>query len=249
MAKSSGLGANFYVGGYDLSGDTGSLSKISGGAAVLDVTGIDRLAMERIGGLRDGAVDFTAFFNPTAGHAHPVLSALPRTDVGVMYLHGTTLGAPAACMVAKQLNYDPTRAASGALTVNIATQASGFGLEWGKTLTAGKRTDAAAVNGASLDGGASSAFGLQTYLQVFAFTGTDVTVKLQDSADNAAFADLSGAAFAQITGGTPQAQRIAVSNAATVRRYLRAVTVTTGGVTSVTFAVAAIRNQVAGQAF
>lgn len=232
-----------------MSGDIGSLSKISGTVALLDVTGIDKSAFERIGGERDGSIDFTAFFNPSTSQAHPVLSALPRTDVGVMYVRGTTLGNPAACMVAKQLNYDPTRTNNGALTFNIATVANGYGLQWGRMLTAGKRTDTAATNGTSIDGTASSVFGLQAFLQVIAFTGTDVTVKIQDSADNASFADVAGAAFTQITSGTPSTQRIAISNAATVRRYLRAITVTTGGFTSLTFAVAVVRNQVAGQVF
>lgn len=252
MAKRSGLGNRAYIGGYDLSGDIGSLSKVSGTVALLDVTGIDKSAFERIGGERDGAVDFTAFFNPATSQAHPVLSALPRTDVGVMFAISTTLGDPAACMVAKQLNYDPTRTNNGALTFNVSTVANGYGLQWGRTLTAGKRTDTAATNGTSIDDGASNApstFGLQAFLQVFAFAGTDVTVKIQDSADNVSFADVAGAAFTQITSTTPQAQRIAISNAATVRRYLRAVTVTSGGFTTMTFSVAVVRNPIAGQVF
>lgn len=248
--KSSGLGNQLYLGGYDLSGTTGSLSKIASPHAALDVTAIDKSAFERIGGLRSGEIDFTSFWDSV--NAHPSLSALPRTDIGVMFTMSKTLGTQAACMVAKQLNYDPTRATGGALTENVSTVSNGFGLEWCRTLTAGKRTDTAATNGTSVDDGAANApstFGLQAYLQVFAFTGTDVTVKIQDSADNVSFSDLSGAAFTQITSGTPQTQRIAISNAATVRRYLRAVTVTTGGVTSVTFSVAYNRNPLAGQVF
>lgn len=248
--KQSGLGNQLYLGGYDLSGTTGSLSKIASPHATLDVTAIDKSAFERIGGLRDGVVDFTSFWDSV--DAHPSLSALPLTDVGVMFAMSKTLGTQAACMVAKQLNYDPTRATGGALTEAVSTVANAFGLEWCRTLTAGKRTDTAATNGTSVDDGATNApstFGAQFYLQVFAFTGTDVTVKIQDSADNVSFADLSGAAFTQITSTTPQTQRIVISNAATVRRYLRAVTVTTGGVTSVTFAVAYNRNPLAGQTF
>lgn len=248
--KTSGLGNQLYLGGYDLSGTTGSLSKIGSPHAVLDVTAIDKSAFERIGGLRDGVIDFTSFWDSV--NAHPSLSALPRTDVHAMFTISKTLGTQAACMVAKQINYDPTRATGGALTEAVALQANSYGMEWCRTLTAGKRTDTAATNGTSVDDGAAnapSAFGAQFYLQVFAFTGTDVTVKIQDSADGTTFADLSGAAFTQITSGTPQAQRIAISNAANVRRYLRAVTVTTGGVTSVTFAVAYNRNPIAGQVF
>jgi hypothetical protein len=43
----------------------------------------------------------------------------------------------------------------------------------------------------------------------------------------------------------PGTQRIATASGATIRRYLRAVTTTSGGFTSLTFAVSAIRNDVA----
>lgn len=236
------------MGGYDLSGDTGSLSKISGSVAVLDVTGINKLAFERIGGLRDGQITYTTFFNTASGQEHAVLSALPTADQHCMYLHRTTLGTPGACMVAKQLDYNPTRATGGMLTFAITADANGYGLEWGNSLTAGLRTDTAATNGTSIDGLASSAFGLQAYLQVTAFTGTDVTVTVQDSADNASFANVTGASFAATTAAHTT-QRIATSNAATVRRYLRAVTTTSGGFTSATFAVVVVRNPIANQAF
>jgi Bbp16-like protein len=111
------------------------------------------------------------------------------------------------------------------------------------------RTDTGATAGASLDGGASTAFGAQAYLHVMApFTGTDVTVKLQDSADNATFADVASGAFAQTTAGQTW-QRIALTNTATLRRYVRATTITTGGFTSASFAVVLVRNPIAGQVF
>lgn len=245
--KSGGLGNQLYLGGYDLSGTTGSLSKIACPHAVQDVTAIDKSGMERIGLLRDGVIDFMSFWDSV--NAHPSLSALPRADIGAMFAMSKILGTQAACMAAKQLNYDPTRATGGALTAAVSLDANAFGMEWCKTLTAGKRVDSAATNGTAVDDGASSAFGLQAYLQLFAFTGTDVTIKLQDSADNVTFADLAGAAFTQVTSTTPQTQRIPISNAATVRRYLRVATVTTGGFTSATFAVAYNRNPLAGQVF
>jgi hypothetical protein len=158
------------------------------------------------------------------------------------------IGAPSACLNAKQVGYDPTRSANGDLLLKADGQGNLYGLEWGLTLTAGLRTDSAATNGASLDNAAASAFGGQAYLQVTAFTGTDVTIKIQDSADNASFADVASFAFTQVTAA-PASQRIAISNAATIRRYVRAVTVTTGGFTSATFAVVLNRNPVAGVVF
>lgn len=249
MAKQSGMGDNLYVAGFNLSGDIGSLGRIGGGPAVLEVTGIDKSAYERIGGLRDGAIEYNGWFNPAVGQLHERASLLPTADQILTYCRGTLLGSPAAALVSKQLNYDGSRGQDGALTFSVSAQANAFGIEWGRQLTAGIRTDGAAVNGASIDTTAAASFGAQAYLHVFAFTGTDATVKIQDSADNAAWADVAGLAFTQITTGTPQAQRIAISNTATVRRYLRAVSITTGGFTNLQFAVAVVKNETAGVVF
>lgn len=244
MTKSSGLGANLYVDGVDLSGDIGSLSRIGGGPAALVVTGIDKSAPERIGGLRDGAIDYQAWFNPVAGQAHLTLSPLTTSDRIITYCHTTTLGQPAASLVCKQINYDPTRGPDGSLSIAGATMGNGYGLEWGDQLTAGKRTDTGAANGTGVDFAASTAFGLQAYLHVFSFSGTDATVKIQESSDNGsgdAFADVVGGGFTQITSA-PTKQRIATATGLTVERYLRVVTVTTGGFTSLTFAVSVVKN-------
>lgn len=156
MTKQSGLGDNFYVGGYDLSGDTQSLGEIGGSIALLDVTGIDKYAFERIGGLRDGRMEWTSHFNDASSQEHVALSSLPTTDRILTYCRGTTLGNPSACLVAKQLNYDMTRADDGALSLAIRSEANGYGLEWGKQLTAGKRTDTGAANGTAVEFGYSA---------------------------------------------------------------------------------------------
>lgn len=245
MAKQSGLGDALYIAGYDLSGDISAVNSIGGGPALLDVTGIDKSAFQRIGGLRDGRIDYTAFFNPAAGQAHPRLSTLPTADVIVSYYRGTALGGASANLVAKQLNYDGTRADDGAFTFAGQNQGNGYGLEWGTSLTAGKRTDTTATNGSSVDfGTGSTTFGLQAYLHVFAFTGTSVTVKLQESSDNGAgdaWADVTGGGFTAATGIT--SQRIATASNLTVERYLRVVT--TGTFTNAVFAVSVNRNDVA----
>jgi hypothetical protein len=159
------------------------------------------------------------------------------------------VGGATACCNAKQVGYDPTRAADGSLTLKTEGQANQFGLEWGVTLTAGTRTDTAATSGADLDNGASTAFGAQAYLHAFALTGTDVTVTVQHSPDNSTWSTL--AAFTQIISGNlpPLAQRTSVTNTTTVNRYLRAITTTAGGFTSFAFACIVNRNPVAGVTF
>lgn len=242
MAKQSGLGDNFYIDGYDVSGDVQALDNISCPTGTLEDTGIDKSAIERLPAHRDGAMGGSTFFNDAALAQHVALKAMSRNDVQVYYARGTTIGNPAAAMVAKQLNYDGTRADDGSLTFKFDALANAFGLDWGKQLTAGKRTDTGATNGTGVDfGTGSTAFGLQAYLQVFSFTGTSATITVQESSDNGggdAFAAVTGGAFTTVTGRTTE--RIQTARGLTVERYLRVVT--TGTFSSLVFAVMVNRN-------
>lgn len=248
MAKGHGLGSTMYVSGYDFTTDYQSVDSIQGGPAALDLTGIDKSAPERQGGLLSGGIDSTLFFDKATDRSHLRLSPLPTGDQLVTYGIGSTIGRPAASLWSKQLNYDGTRANDGMLTFKVGKVSNGFPLEWGVQLTAGKRTDTGATAGASADLGSASpgAFGASAYLHVFSFTGTDATIKLQESSDDGAgdaFADVVGGAFTQVTAG-PVYQRIQTA-AINVERYLRVTTVTTGGFTSLVFAVMVNRYPVA----
>lgn len=244
MAKSDGMGDNFYHAGYDLSGDIASLERIGGGPNALPLTGINVSAFERGGGLRDAAFELTSWHNTAVLHEHVAFSALSTGNQIATYFRGTAIGNPAASVVAKQIGYDGDRAQDGALSFSVQELANGYGLEWGDQVTAGKRTDTGATAGTAFDSGAATTnFGLQAYLQVFAFTGTDVTIKLQESSDNAgdAYADVTGGAFTAVTSA-PTSQRIATATNLAVERYLKVTTTTSGGFTSCTFAVMVVRN-------
>jgi hypothetical protein len=102
-------------GGYDLSGDIGSIQRIRAGPAALEVTGIDKSGYERIGGERDGGIDFTAWFNDAAGQAHPRLSTLPTTDVHRVLLPGSA-SAAGRVRVVKQIDYPVSRGNDGSFT-------------------------------------------------------------------------------------------------------------------------------------
>lgn len=240
MAKTTGLGDRLFVSGVDLSGDTQSASRIGGGPSPLVMTGIDKSAFERQGGLLDGALTWTSFFNPT--NAHPTLSALPTADVLLSYLNGVTLGNASASMVAKQINYDGTRATDGSFLFGLNALPNGFGIEWGRQQTAGIRTDTAATNGTGVDWTAGTTFGLQAYLHVFTgFVGTSVTVKLQHSTDNGGgdpYADVTGGGFTAATGVT--SQRIQTATNLTIKQWIRAVT--TGTFSNAAFFVQVSRN-------
>lgn len=239
MTQENGLGHELYVDGWDLSDDIGSVSRIGGGPASLDVTGIRSLAHERLGGLRDGSIEASAHFNPT--NAHTALAELPRSPRIVSYLTGTSVGRPAACLHGPQPNYDGTRGADAALSYAWGVQGSRFGLEWGDVL-AGRAEHTAADTTTGLDNGSSTAFGLQAYLHVHALTGDDVTVTVEDSADGSSWAPLADGVFDQVTSA-PAALRLQTARDATVRQHLRVSTA--GTFTAVTFSVVAVRNVVA----
>lgn len=247
MAKQSGLGDQLLIAGYNLSGDIGSLSRIAAPSQVFDVTAINVSAFERILGKLDGEMAFSAFFNDAVGQEHARLKAKGSDANQVCsYLHGSAIGKWGAGLVAKQVNYDPTRDADGMLNIAVQMMGSAYGLDHGQQLTAGLRTDTGATAGSSLDNAAASTKGLSAYLQVTAFDGTDVTVAIQSSSDDGAgdaYANVTGGVFTQVTGIT--AERIVTSLTASIERYLKVTTTTSGGFNSVTFSVIVCRNPVA----
>lgn len=243
MAKQGGLGSAAWVAGVDVTGDIQQFATAAP-LAVLDMTDISKKAFVRIGGQRSGSLDLTSFFDKTGSHV--VFSTLPTTDVqALLAISPVAIGSPAVAQISKQVDYPPTRDTAGMLTEKVSVLSNGYGQEWGQLLTAGARTDTTATNGTAYDYGAapaSTSFGFQAYLQALALTGANATVTLQDSADNATFANLGSGAFAAVSSA-PSTQRLAVGGTATVRRYVRAIT--SGTFTSFTFVVMFVRNQVA----
>lgn len=244
MSKESGLGGALYISGVDVS-DEARQWDLASPISPLDVTGLRQLAYQRIWGQRTASLSSMTHFDPlSTGYA--ALSALPRTDAVVTTPHRELIGSPAACLVVKQIGYDPTRDDKGQVLFKVDTQSNNSFVDWGNLATAGKRTDTTATNGAGIDHGAVplGPFGLQAYLQLFALTGSNVTVKLQGSSDDGvgdAYSDIVGGSFGALTSA-PQGARLITSRTQAVERYVRVVT--TGTFTSVTFAVAVVINDV-----
>lgn len=225
MAKKSGLGDQLFLDGYDISGDVGSIDTLASPMEPFPATGINKGAMERIVGRRDGTLEFATWFNPAPAQTFQRLKLLPQANVVATYFNGSAIGNQGAGILAKQANYDLSRGDDGAITFSCSLTGSDYGLNWGEQLTPGKATLGAAGAGAALDYGATvgtTNFGLQAFVQVFAFTGTSATVAIQSSTDNAAgdpYSNVTGAVFTAATG--IGAERIATGPTAAVERYLR----------------------------
>lgn len=245
MAKESGLGDLLFVHGIDLSGDVGSVNNISAPSGLLDWTGINKSGHERGYGLYDGQIAFSHFFNDATGAEHGALKAKGSGgDRVVSYFKGSAIGNMAAGLVAKQMNFDWSRNNDGSLQGTSQFNGNGYGLEYCEQLTAGKRTDASATNGASLDGGAATALGLSGYCHVFSLGSGSPTVKVQSSSDDGggdAFADVSGATFGVVAAET--GYHFVTSLTASIEQYLRVVS--TGTFADLVFASCVTRYPVA----
>lgn len=218
MAKTSGLGAGFFLDEFDLSGDIGSLQTISSKRAALDVTAVNKNAMERILGLGDGLIEFVAYHNPSAGQAHATLSALPTTDVLATYANGSAVGDATASITGKQADYTGNRGADGSYVHDSSVMGSGENVDWGVLLTTGRQTFATGtVNGTTYDGTAASTNGAAAYLHVITMPSGTATFTIEDSGNGSAWTAVSGLTFTDATAAT--SERLEVTG--NIARYVR----------------------------
>lgn len=224
MAKQTGLGDNFYVGQYDLSGDVGAVQSLMASRAVIDVSPINITGFARLLGRADGTITFNAFYNPSAGQAAAVLqtvsTAAGTAEAFASYFHGTAVGNDAASLRGKQVDYNMTVGADQSVGLAVSVQAAaGAPLEWGRMMTTGRQVFSGTAANAAYDHTAATAFGGAAYLHAFALTSGTATVTVEGSPDNVTFTAISGLAFTVTAAG---AQRLATTTTTTsLPRYTR----------------------------
>jgi hypothetical protein len=183
------------------------------------------------------------------GTEHSALSPLPTTDQVAMYFRGTGIGGIAAAINAKEIAYDGTRDNSGNLTFKVELTGNSFGMEWGEQLTPGISVLTTAGNLAFQDDGAGTTFGGQAYLQIFNLVGTNADVAIQSSTTSGGtYTNVTGLDFGSIAAASvPYAARVASTNVTSISEFVR-VNVT-GTFSYLQFAVAFMRNPIAGVVF
>jgi hypothetical protein len=136
MAKISGLGAAIAV--DDSSGAPQTISNditefsMETPRGVQDITGVDKLAHERLLLLADGSVSLKGVFNPAANMSHVVFSSVPSTSVTrTAKITPTANTDPFLSMELLFTGYSLSRSASGELTWDAPGQlADGTVPEW-----------------------------------------------------------------------------------------------------------------------
>jgi hypothetical protein len=233
-----------FMDGWDVSAYLKEHS-FEGSSDVPPTTTFGNTAVRRqVVGLEDGSLSLGGFHDTTAGGTWALFSAaLGAASASVLSIgdEGTTIGLPAKLASGRAAAVDKGSAVDAVIETSLQMQADG-GVDYGKWQLA-KAAVGSSGNSASIDGGAATATGWVAHIHATAVSGTSPTLdsKIQDSADDSAWADLSGAAFTQITAANVS-QRLEGAATATVRRYTREVHTIGGSDTpTVTAAVALAR--------
>lgn len=241
MAFSHGKDVVVVVDQYDLSAYFDDCS-VPTTRDVAETTTFGKASKTYIPGLSDGTISLSGNYDGTAAAVDAVMQAALAAAGGQIIsvgLAGLVLGAVVKMLKALETSYEVSGGIGDAVKVSAEAQASGglgYGVDSGVSLHA-LSADTTPTNGASVNNGAATTTGWVAHFHATVFSGTNFTAKIQDSADNAAWADLSGATFTQITAIGKE--RLEGAAGATVRQYTRYVSA--GTYTSVTHHVALSR--------
>lgn len=193
-----------------------------------------------IAGTMGGKVDIGGMYDPADLTIRNTLTAAGTPVLSVAPAGATAIGAQVRLVPVLSTAYTESSPVGGVVALRWSVlAASGVGLGWSLHPLA---EDTNTTTGAGRDDAAQTLTGWQAQLHVTAVDAGSWVVKLQDSADGSAWADVSGGAFAAATaaGG----QRLVSAAGATLRRHVRYVATRTGGTAGdgITFALAYARN-------
>ena len=119
MAKQTGLGdylAEDDSGGTarDISNDIGDYG-INIAQELIDTTGLDKSARERITGMSDSDVTITGFFNAASNKSHDVFKTRTGTRTFDLRIGGNSSSNPKLAMEMQVASYNITRGSDGSL--------------------------------------------------------------------------------------------------------------------------------------
>jgi hypothetical protein len=233
-----GKNVNVFVNEYDFSTYFNDVSATTS-VETAEVSAFGSNAKEYIVGLLDGTVSLSGMFDGTATGTDVVFSAVlgSTTKQNVIVApSGHSNGASAIVLEADDTSYEVSGAVADVVQTSAEFQSSD-GVEHGKILSSGTAISSTG-NGTSVDNALSSANGGVGFLSVPTNTRNgNITVKVQQSADNSTFTDLI--TFTVVTSTQKTFERVEVTG--TVARYLRVNYTVAGSTGSATPVVAFAR--------
>lgn len=225
MTARPGKWARIMVGGYGLTTDTTNIAFDGPTYAEVEASGYSEDESFVLGqGTSSITLDGMLSVNAAAALDTPSEDEIVSVALGNKAL--PAVGDPTWCLAGCQPNYTAGSDKAALQTVNVTYRPKKGGdhiIEIGKLLM--DSTITANTDGASVDNAASSSNGGAGYAHVTGLSAGDTiaTLKIQDSADDAIWADLI---TFTLDGSALAAERLTVSG--TVDRYVRAIATVTG---------------------
>ena len=235
MANVHGKDTQVLLGDVDVSGFLNA-AQVATAIESGDTTTYQQEARTFLAGLATGSAALGGMFDGAASASDEEMeqSLKVSTLLSVGY-GGTTLGNVWKGLQILASDYSISAPVGDIVAVSYTATADEGGLSNGFSFHA-LAAETSAGEETRLDQAAATAAGCVAFLHVTAFSGTDITIKLEDSANDSAWADLL--TFTQATGVT--SERVAVAAAAsTPDRYVKCSW--TGTFSSVTFFVGMAR--------
>lgn len=233
MAFVHGKDSGVFVAQFDLSGDFTQYDFTKEIQAV-DITTLGNSDRVYLAGLHSGKISIQGVFNDATDKSDEEFTNLLGSSAVI------TASPTAAAAIGDRAfmvdgfieNYQPRSPGNDAVRFTSGFQASA-GAYTGQIIHHNNQ-ESSTGNFASVDGGAQTTAGATAFLHVTQFSGTNATVTVEDSTDDAIFGSL--VAFTAATGVTSEK----VSVTGTVERYVRIAL--TGTFTTITFVVSFARH-------
>lgn len=241
MAFKHGKAAAVYLGGTDVSPYLNQ-ADLSIAVDTADTTTFGSTWHSAIVGTDGAKVSFTGLYDPLLTDIITTLGVDWSLTTGVLTYcpSGAAIGDVARLVSIASTSYDESSPVGGVVAIKwdvMASAAVGTGF-----MLHALSTDTDTTTGASKNDLAATTTGWTAHLHVTAQNATSWVVKLQDSADNSAWADVAGGAFTAVT--TKASQRLQGAAGSTLRQYVRYIATRTGGsvASTINFALAYARN-------
>jgi len=228
MSKLAGDHIQVLVSGYELTGDSNSLS-ISDARDQHDVTSFGDAVHNFINGQRLINIDHMGYLNPDTARSHPALKANSIEGVISVLLGQNTapvVGDPMYSLQSLQSEYKASPEVNKVIPFSAKFGNKGNVGGWGAALAV-PVTFTNSTNGSAVNNGAATSNGGAAFLHILTAAGSDTyTIKVQGSATGAFGGEQSDLATFTLDASALDSERVAI--AGSIPQYTRWTATRTG---------------------
>lgn len=224
--------ARLYVDGYNLSGDSRTISGFDNMIGEVDLSGWSETVRHfaRDHRLTTGINGYQAIANDTATTgAYTILNTASSHDVAFLFGGGAapTVGDIAYLLKAEQLSAESAFDSSLAVIQADFKPLAGYDYKPIGVVLSGESSISSTTTFASVNNGAATTNGWIMQMHIVATSSGDYAFKIEDSADGSSWGDLTSGVFT-IDGSAIASETVSAASG-TVKQYIRLVATRTAG--------------------